>query len=73
MPVKTNRNSTTLTCGQCRNATLSIQKREVPGPEWQENAGWKMLRERAWQANWRVSAAISGSHYCPKCIAEYDY
>lgn len=73
MTVQTRRSTTTLTCGQCKTASMQIHKRDVPAAEWKDNSGWKELRQRAYRAGWRISASMGGAHYCPKCISEYDF
>lgn len=73
MTVNTGGRTTTLTCQVCNKASMSISKSDVPAMEWSDNKGWKQLREKAWRANWRISGDANGDHYCPKCIAAYDF
>lgn len=73
MTVDKRDDSITLTCGTCGNAKLSLKKREVSARDWDDNGGWHELRKRATKAKWRISNSTSGDHYCPRCIAAYDF
>lgn len=73
MTVSTKGDTTVLTCGQCNRASMSIRRRELSAAEWMDSKGWKELRRRAYAASWRISASENGDHYCPACIAVYDF
>jgi hypothetical protein len=73
MTVSKGRNEITLTCGTCGKQSMSLKKKDVEPADWEENGGWKALRAQAYNANWRISSSESGDHYCPRCIAAYDF